>query len=62
MCETCGCGNTGKEKTGIPGKKNKQDHDHDHSYTHEHDSYGPHTHYYDDKKGKEGSTIIPGSR
>ena len=55
MCETCGCGNTGKEKTGIPGKKNKQDHDHDHSYTHEHDSYGPHTHYYDDKKGKEGS-------
>ncbi len=53
MCDTCGCGNTGKEKPGIPAKRNKQDHDHDHSYTHEHDSYGPHTHYYDDKKGKE---------
>ena len=50
MCETCGCGNTEGNKP--DNLKQDNNHDHNHSYRHDHDNYGPHTHYYDDKKGK----------
>ena len=53
MCETCGCGNTGGNKT--DSRQHNKNHDHNHEYRHDHDNYGPHTHYYADKDGAEHS-------
>ena len=53
MCETCGCGNTGGNKT--DSHQHNKNHDHNHEYRHDHDNYGPHTHYYADKAGAENS-------
>ena len=60
MCDTCGCGDPGKEPTiRKPGEENHEHHDHLYKHDHDHDHEGkthshPHEHAYHHEHHNEG--------